>query len=135
MNTPEYNTLLKDAKAYLNARYDLLRLELLEKLSRIIGLILLALVIVLLIFGAFAFFGMALVFLLSKVVPLSVSCCILGGVFLLVIALAYIFKNQWFITPIVRQLSKILFTDSDSKAVMPGKTEQVEQIEEEVRHE
>lgn len=135
MNTEEYNTLLKDAKTYLNTRYDLLRLELLEKLSRIIGLILLALVIVLLVFGAFAFFGMALVFLLSKVVPLSLSCCILGGVFLLVIALTYLFKEQWFINPIVRQLSKILFSESDATAVVPAKAEKADKAEEEVRYE
>ena len=59
MDSPEYKKLLDDTKAYFNARYDLLKLELLEKLSRIIGLVILALVVVLLVFGAFAFFGMA----------------------------------------------------------------------------
>ena len=94
MDSPEYKKLLDDTKAYLNARYDLLKLELLEKLSRIIGLVILALVVVLLVFGAFAFFGMALIFLLSKVVPLTISCCILGAVFLLVILLAVLVDNK-----------------------------------------
>ena len=123
MDSPEYKKLLDDTKTYFNARYDLLKLELLEKLSRIIGLVILALVVVLLVFGAFAFFGMALIFLLSKVVPLTVSCCILGAVFLLVILLAILLKEKWFINPVVQQLSKILFAESATDVVVPEKTE------------
>ncbi|MBR3647914.1 MAG: phage holin family protein [Paludibacteraceae bacterium] len=129
MDNADYNKLLNDAKSYLGAQYDLLRLELLDKMSRIIGLIIMALVIVLLVFGAFAFFGMALVFLLSQVMELSTSCCILGGIFILIIALAYAFRNYLFINPVVGQLSKILFAEENSDAVAPAKTE------EEVSHE
>ena len=129
MDSPEYKKLLDDTKAYLNARYDLLKLELLEKLSRIIGLVILALVVVLLVFGAFAFFGMALIFLLSKVVPLTISCCILGAVFLLVILLAVLFKEKLFINPVVQQLSKILFAEATVDVVMPEKTEEVKKDE------
>ena len=129
MDSPEYKKLLDDTKTYFNARYDLLKLELLEKLSRIIGLVILALVVVLLVFGAFAFFGMALIFLLSKVVPLTVSCCILGAVFLLVILLAILLKEKWFINPVVQQLSKILFAESAMDVVVPEKTEEAKKDE------
>jgi hypothetical protein len=130
MESPEYKKLLDDTKVYFNARYDLLKLELLEKLSRIIGLVILALVVVLLVFGAFAFFGMALIFLLSKVLPLTASCCILGAIFLLVMTLAILFKESWFINPVVQQLSKILFAESDESGVVePEKTEEVKKDE------
>ena len=129
MDSPEYKKLLDDTKTYFNARYDLLKLEMLEKLSRIIGLVILALVVVLLVFGAFAFFGMALIFLLSKVVPLTVSCCILGAVFLLVILLAILLKEKWFINPVVQQLSKILFAKSATEVVVPEKTEEAKKDE------
>lgn len=129
MDSPEYKKLLDDTKAYFNARYDLLKLELLEKLSRIIGLVILALVVVLLVFGAFAFFGMALIFLLSKVLPLTASCCILGAIFLLVIVLAVLFKESWFINPVIQQLSKILFAESETDVVVPEKTEEVKKDE------
>ena len=129
MDSPEYKKLLDDTKTYFNARYDLLKLELLEKLSRIIGLVILARVVVLLVFGAFAFFGMALIFLLSKVVPLTVSCCILGAVFLLVILLAILLKEKWFINPVVQQLSKILFAESATDVVVPEKTEEAKKDE------
>lgn len=129
MDSPEYKKLLDDTKTYFNARYDLLKLELLEKMSRIIGLVILALVVVLLVFGAFAFFGMALIFLLSKVVPLTVSCCILGAVFLLVILLAILLKEKWFINPVVQQLSKILFAEPTAEVVVPEKAEEAKKDE------
>lgn len=125
MDNSEYKQLLDDTKSYLNSRYDLIKLELLEKLSHIIGLIVLALVVVLLVFGAFAFFGMALIFLLSKVMPLTISCCILGAIFLFVIALAILFKEYWFINPVVAQLSKILFAEAEKDVVVPEKVEEV----------
>ena len=129
MDNSDYKKLLDDTKSYLNSRYDLLRLEILEKLSRIIGLIILALVVVLLIFGALAFFGMALMFLLSKVLPYGISCCILGAVFLLVILLAVLFKEKLFINPVVQQLSKILFAEATAEVVVPEKTEEVKKDE------
>ena len=127
MDNSDYKKLLDDTKSYLNSRYDLLRLEILEKLSRIIGLIILALVVVLLIFGALAFFGMALMFLLSKVVPYGVSCCILGAVFLLVVLLAVHFKESWFISPAVKSLSKILFAEAEHDVTVPENVEEVKQ--------
>ncbi len=130
MDNSEYKKLLEDAKQYLNSRYDLLRLELLEKLSRILGLVILALVVVLLVFGALAFFGMALIFLLSKVVPLTVSCCILGAVFLLLILLAYLLRERLFINPVVKSLAKILFAETETAA---GQSEVIRK--EDVAHE
>lgn len=129
MDNSDYKKLLDDTKSYLNSRYDLLRLEILEKLSRIIGLIILALVVVLLIFGALAFFGMALMFLLSKVLPYGISCCILGALFLLVILLAVVFKESWFVNPVVKSLSKILFAEASMDVVVPEKTEEVKKDE------
>lgn len=116
MDNSEYKKLLDDSKAYFNTRYDLLRLELLDKMSKIIGQIVLALVVVLLVFAALAFFGIGAMFLLSKVVPMPVSCAILGGVFLLLIVLAIVFKEKLFINPMVRTLAGILFGEEQTQA-------------------
>lgn len=117
MDNSEYKKLLDDSKVYFNKRYDLLRLELLDKLSRIIGQLVLALVVVLLVFAALAFLGMGAMFLLSKVVPLPVSCAILGAVFLLLIVLAIANKEKLFINPMVRALAGILFSEDPNEAV------------------
>lgn len=111
MDNSEYKKLLEDSKVYFNVRYDMLRLELLEKMSKIIGRIIMALVVVLLVFAALAFFGMGAMLLLSKVVSMPVSCAILGGIFLLLIGLAIHFKEALFINPTVKMLAGILFAE------------------------
>ena len=86
------------------------RLSLLEKLSRILGLVLLALVVVLLLFAVLTFGALALVFVLAQWLPLWSSFLIIGAVYLLLMVLAVVFRRKWFINPIVGALSGILFS-------------------------
>lgn len=112
MSDEQYQQLLSDTRSYLNTQFDLLRLNLLEKLSRIIGLILFALVAILLVFAIFGFSAVTLAFVLAQWLPLWASFLIIGSVFLLALILAIAFRKQWFINPIVCALSAILFSDS-----------------------
>ncbi len=110
-----YQKLLDDTRTYLRTRYDLLRLELLEKMSQIIALILLVIIVTGLSMAAFVYFSFALVewmqpFFGSRIVPL----CIVGGGFLLVVAVACIFRNRLFVNPLIAQLSKILFRQTQN---------------------
>lgn len=130
MDTSKYNELLESAKRYLNTRYDLLLLSLLEKLSRILGLVVLVIVAVLLAFAAFAYGGLALAFALSKVIPLWAACLIMGGVFLLLLAVAIVFRKQWFINPMVAALSAILFSPSQHKPATEEESEALARKEE-----
>ncbi|MGN0234915.1 MAG: phage holin family protein [Paludibacteraceae bacterium] len=115
MSDEQYQQLLSDTRSYLNTQCDLLRLNLLEKLSRIIGLILFALVAILLVFAIFGFSAVALAFVLAQWLPLWASFLIIGGVFLLVLVLAIVFRKQWFVNPIVSALSMVLFSDAKPK--------------------
>lgn len=56
-----YRQLLDDSKAYLKLRYDLLRLELLDKISQIVGLVVMLLVVLFIALAATAYFSVALV--------------------------------------------------------------------------
>lgn len=114
MSDEQYQQLLRDSRSYLNTQFDLLRLNLLEKLSRIIGLILFALVAILLVFAIFGFSAVAVAFVLAQWLPLWAAFLIIGGVFLLALILAIAFRKQWFINPIVCALSAILFSDSSA---------------------
>lgn len=115
MDTSKYNQLLADAKRYLNTRFDLLLLGLLEKLSRIIGLILLVIVGILLVFAAIAYGGLALAFVLSQWIPLWAACLIMGAVFIVLLVLAIVFRKQWFINPMVAALSGIIFAPTEEE--------------------
>lgn len=112
MDTQDYKTLLEDSKQYLNTRYELLKLELLDKLSQIIGIILMVLVVALLLLAGLAFFSVALISLLSMWMPTSVACCLIGLVYIVLIVLCLVRRQQWFITPLISVLSGILFEDA-----------------------
>lgn len=114
MDNNDYQKLYAHARAYLNNRYALLRLELLEKLSHIIGIIIMSLVVVLLVFSVLAFLGMAAIFALATIMPMWLSCCILAGVFVVLIIVACVNKKRWFIEPVLRTLSTVLFAESAS---------------------
>ncbi|MGM9836890.1 MAG: phage holin family protein [Paludibacteraceae bacterium] len=111
MDEAQYQKIVEDSRAYLNTRYELLRLSLLEKLSRVLGLLLLALTVVLLLFAVLAFGALALVYVLAQWIPVWSAFLIIGAVFLLLLVLAFVCRKQWFINPIVGALSTILFAD------------------------
>lgn len=121
LSDEQYKKLLADTRAYLNTQYDLLRLGLLEKLSKIIGLILFALVVILLLFAVMGFGAITLAFVLAQWLPLWASFLIIGGFFLLQLILAVIFRKQWFINPIVAVLSGILFSHDATPSDATGK--------------
>ena len=121
LSDEQYQKLLADTRAYLNTQYDLLRLGLLEKLSKIIGLILFALVVILLLFAVMGLGAITLAFVLAQWLPLWASFLIIGGFFLLQLILAVIFRKQWFINPIVAALSAILFSHDATPSDATGK--------------
>lgn len=111
MDEARYQKMVDDGRSYLHTRYDLLRLSVLEKLSRVTGLLLLALVVVLLLFAVLAFGALALVYVLAQWVPIWGAYLIIGALFLLLLVLAFVFRRQWFINPVVGALSAILFSE------------------------
>ena len=117
----QYQQLLSDARAYLNTQYDLLRLGLLEKMSKVIGLVIFALVVILLLFAVLGFGAVTVAFVLSQWLPLWASFLIVGGCFLLQLILAFIFRKQWFVNPIVAALSAILFSRDTADNQQTGK--------------
>ena len=107
-----YQQLWQDGKKYLELRYDLLRVELLEKLSLISALRLSVIVGLLLGIIAFTYASVLLLLWLETLFgSMLPGLCIVIGIYLLLIICVFIFKKQWFINPLVRQFSKILYAE------------------------
>ncbi len=109
--------LLEDGKAYLRKRGDLCRLELVDKLSLILGLVFTFLVLGLLLLVAVGYFSVAIVGSLATCMPIWVACCIIGGVFVLLAVLVFLCRKVLFINPLIRLLSGILFAEEEGKEV------------------
>ncbi len=116
MENPFIDQVKADASAYLNTQSLLSRLRIVGGLSRVLGLFLLTLSIVLLLFGFIAFCGVAAVIGLSYCMPLWAAALLISAVFVLLILLAFFFRKQLFINPFVAILSKHLFAEEGRKA-------------------
>ncbi len=107
----QYKQLLDDSKSYLKARYDLLRLELLDKLSQIMGYLIMVIVLLLLLMGVLAYLSVALVNSLSAIMPTWTACIILAAVITIIAVVLYYNKEKIFINPFVKLLSGMLFDE------------------------
>ena len=126
MDNQLYQKLVDEIKSYLQVRYDLVRLSVLEKMSKILGLVLVTFVVILLIFVFLSLGAVALSILLSKWLPTWSAFLIVGALVLVMIASAIIFREKWFINPIIGALSAILFADEQENE--PNQPEQKHEL-------
>ena len=79
MDNQLYQKLVDEIKSYLQVRYGLVRLSVLEKMSKILGLVLVTFVVILLIFDFLLLGAVALSILLSKWLPTWSAFLIVGA--------------------------------------------------------
>lgn len=127
----KYQQTWADIKQFASTKFDLLKIDFLEKAARIVGLILFALVLVLLLFAIISFGCLALIFAFGQVLPMWVSALIVVALWLLIMIGAIAFRQQLFINPMLAAISSILFEPTDDK---PQSTDIVP-AEKEVSHE
>lgn len=111
----KYQDFTHKAKDYIKTRYDLLKLELLEKTSRILSVLIMIIISLFLVLGALIYFSFALVSWMETVFGSMIpGFLIIGGVFLIILFLVYIFREKILINPLIRAISKILFEEKES---------------------
>ena len=131
-DSDKYQQTWADIKQFASTKFDLLKVDFLEKAAKIVGLILFALVIVLLLFAVISFACTALIFALGQTLPMWAAALIVVGLWLLIMAGAIIFRQQLFIHPMLAAISSILFEQPDKQ---PQQSNDVAPTEKEVRHE
>ena len=98
-----------DLKAYVKTQMTIGKLQLVGGISRILGIFLLALTIILLLFAQLSFLAVSAISALSIALPLWASALIMAAFYLLLILIAIVCRKQLFINPFVRRLSQIFF--------------------------
>lgn len=112
-----YKEVISELKSYASMRFDLIRLELLEKLSKIISLILLVFVCILISIIVFTYLSILLLLWLNDVFSSMIpGVCIVAGVYAILLTAMIIFRKKVFLNPIVSALSKIIFSDKETTA-------------------
>ena len=94
------------AKLYLvNAR-----LTLTEKMARLLGLLAVCAIVFVLAVVAFLFISLALINWIGIGVGIEWAYMIMGGFYVLLIVVLFIFKKALIINPLARFISRLLFT-------------------------
>lgn len=114
--------IIRDLKSYTDLRLDLLKLDIIEKVSRILSVFLVSILALLLLIVGLFYATMAFVYwtgpYFGSLVP---GFCIVTLFFLLLAFVMYLLRTKLFINPFVRIFSKIFFepnelTDDETKA-------------------
>ena len=114
MSDNKYQQLYDDLCSYAKTQYDLLRLELLDKLTKIVTMLAVGAIAITLGLGAFIYLSLSVVEWLAPVMggralPLLIVCAL----FLIAIVIVIACKRKLFVEPLLRSLSAILFSNDD----------------------
>lgn len=103
-------------KSYVNTRIDLLKLTLLQKITRAGTFILTFVSVLVSLFSVFIFLMFAFSFWYGqKTGNLAQGFLISAGIFLVILILIYLLRRMIFSNTLVRIFSHILFSDEDQK--------------------
>ncbi len=107
---PEENGLFQNIKDYIKLQIDLLKINLTEKSSQILSVILSLLIGVILLLVAFIYFSMALVHWMASLLNSMIyGYLIVGGIFVILFLVFYLLRKKIFLNPLIKKISSILF--------------------------
>ena len=106
--------LSENVKDYVNLRIDLAKLTLTEKIAKLASFFLIAVIFFILAMFLLLFISLAFVFWFgSDIGPTWIGALIITSFYILGGVLIYVMRNQFFINPLVKHLTKILMEDKD----------------------
>ncbi len=107
---------VRDVRTYLSQRYDLLKLELMEKSSQILSVILSMGIVVVCALAVLIYLSSALVSWLTLALNAGWAYTIVCAVLILVIVVVLLNKDRLFVNPLIRKFSRILYPEGAEEA-------------------
>ncbi len=122
-------TLFQDLKEYLKTELEIFKLNLLEKMARILTLIVVIIIASVLSLIAIAYFSVMLFDLFSQLTGSNFWATIIMIVlFLILSGLIIVFSEKLFLNFFVKKIYRVLFQSSDTVKEQPQNTESITQI-------
>lgn len=113
-NIDSFRGLIADLKKYIVLQREYARVEIAEKLSILISILVMCMVFILIGTIALLYFSFAFALFLAKYVGgLGVSLTIMGVVLLLFILMIYLVRKKLIINPMVNFLAKLFLNDNE----------------------
>ena len=100
-----------DAKTYFSQRYDLLKLEFLEKSTQLLSVIFSMLIIIVCALVVVIYLSSAIIHWLTMAIGAAWAYTILCALFVGVIVFVFSKKDVLFVKPLLRKFSRIMYPD------------------------
>ena len=100
-----------DAKTYFSQRYDLLKLEFLEKSTQLLSVIFSMLIIIVCALVVVIYLSSAIIHWLTMAIGAAWAYTILCAFFIGVIVFVFSKKDVLFVKPLIRKFSRIMYPD------------------------
>ena len=123
MNTSLYNQLLADIQSYIKSQFQLLKVQSIEQMSLLIGLIMTIVAITAIVVIGLIFLAIALAAWLEQWLPMWASYLVIAGGMGLIALGVYWGRRLWFVRPIEKHLSEVIM---DSPAPLKQQKQSIE---------
>ena len=120
----DYEYLLSDLQDYGRIRWEQVKLTILDKLARIVGLLLLGLAVIMLLMAVLAVGSVALISVLSDCMPVWAASLIVAAIWILILVTVVCCRKQLFINPMLTAVAAILFTNQPKRKISADSMEQ-----------
>ena len=120
----DYEYLLSDLQDYGKIRWEQVKLTILDKLARIVGLLLLGLAVIMLLMAVLAVGSVALISVLSDCMPVWAASLIVAAIWILILVTVVSCRKQLFINPMLTAVAAILFTNQPKRKISADSMEQ-----------
>ena len=113
-----YKSLVNNVKDYADFQLQLLKLNIVEKTSQILSLLIVIIAGTILLMAAFVYFSMMFVLWMKTLTgSLTYGFLIIAAFFLLLFILFVLLRKKLIINPIIKKMSSILFSESGETEV------------------
>ena len=113
-----YKSLANNAKDYVDLQFQLLKLNIVEKTSQILSLLIVIIAGTILLTAAFVYFSMMFVLWMKTVTgSLTYGFLIIAAFFLLLFIFFILLRKKLIINPIIKKMSVILFKSDEEMEV------------------
>lgn len=123
MNGNLYNQLLTDIQSYTKSQFQLLKVQSIEQMSLLIGLIMTIVAITAIVVIGLIFLAIALAAWLEQWLPMWASYLVIAGGMGLIALGVYWGRRLWFVRPIEKHLSEVVM---DNPAPLKQQRQSVE---------
>ena len=111
-----FSDLTDNVRKYVQLKIDLLKLNILEKFSRLVSSIIITMIFFLLILFIILFISMGFIFWFrDNMGPEWIGALVVAGFYVVIGFLVWLLRFRLFVNPVIKRLSKILFEKDENE--------------------